>query len=200
MGASGTGKTTLAKALAERFSLPMAEEDFGEIVAVGHELSRLSAKPQNKAEVSDGIKKYAAACSRWLERRARFQKENPAFVMDRCCFDLLTRWIKVCTQLQENDRLLKSLIRTCQQQSSEIDLITVLPLHTRFNIPRENEEGLSRDQRMSRRISRQASIIGLTQQFSMAPILLMPSSEGSIDARVDKITTALQDIAKKSSQ
>lgn len=188
MGAPGTGKTTLATALSRRCSLQMAPEGLRDIVRKARELEASRSNEERCRRHSE----YIDAAKNWLSNRDAFLSRNPSCVLDCCCFDLLIRCILFLSSYGENEHLLKQLVRACQRQASQLDLVVVLPVNNKFFVPPYNEDGLKRPIGISQKIYQQSLILGLLCQFCNVPVLMMPRSAITVEARILMIKKALQ--------
>ncbi len=196
-GVSGTGKTTLVKAMASQLSLPFLGEDLQTIVAAGKRINSIS---NDQALLQDAINHYQRVSEAWLAKRHEFQRSNDSFITDRCCFDILARWINLLKTFGEDDQRLLQVIQECRRQSADLDLIVVLPIGPWTLKASKNDEGLARDPRLSHKISHQALTIGLMQQFSKAPQLYLSLKETSTASRIDKILASLRRLSLKQPQ
>lgn len=189
MGGQGTGKTTLCQALADQFALTVIPEDLTELVNLA---SKVNESTNDRQKREEWLNKYVKAALEWLKRREEIHHTKERFVADSCCFDILYRLIRLLMISGENDKLLECVIRICERQSGQLDLIAVLPLNQWPHTPTRNEAGLTRNMRLSHRIYHQALIYGVLNQFSRARVLTISANEGNVGARIDKITRTLQ--------
>ena len=113
-GSAGTGKTTLAQALAERLDVPYLEEGFRERREAGLDLHDLS-RAEHQAllmELYEEARSQAMACP-------------DGFVQDRCPLDFLAFWLHY--GFWGEDGMTASLFERAQSDLAAYDRVIVLP-------------------------------------------------------------------------
>ena len=183
-GAAGIGKTTLARALAEHFGVPMLTEDFSGIVQAFNTL------PPSESGVSQWRAACRAACCDWLRQRETRYRANPAFVEDRCAIDILLRWLLENLSDGDNDET-QCMIETARTLLAMTDFVVIPPLLPMA--PGRNDDGLVRAGSLSRVYRAQSLVLGIATQL-VAPVRLicLPDHLQSVGARVDFVLTRIE--------
>jgi hypothetical protein len=199
-GSVGTGKTTLAKALAESLHLPFLEEDFTGVIKAVETLRH--EQKQAGGQSSDAQRAYVEAGLTWLRKRGAAQAAHEGFVADRFAFDLLARWIVAGVGAADNEWFLK-LLAECRRQGNALDLIVMPPLvignagavaATAALGP--NEAGLRRREKISDRVLLHSVTRGLMDQFLRTPKLHLPRSADTPEKRVALVMKALRSLGR----
>ena len=108
-GSAGCGKTTLAQALAERFELPLIEEQYDEMLA-------------NR----DSPEAFLEGIRATLERKSAQEQELQGFVADRGAIDLLH--LSLNRRLHKTHRpLVSEMVRDCIQAARGYDWLVFPP-------------------------------------------------------------------------
>lgn len=117
MGAAGTGKTTLARYLAQHLGVPVVGDY---IVTVLKEQGRDSWKgvgdpPQRKKVRLDSLRRKVAA-----------EAEHPGFVSDKTVIDYLAYWLANQSEHEERHTN-QSFVDTCREAVKRYDVIVFMP-------------------------------------------------------------------------
>ncbi len=116
VGSAGTGKTTLAKALAGHLACPFIPDTVQQVL---RERGRDSWRG---VEAGDRRKIREEA----LQRKLRLEAEADAFVSDKCAVDYLAYWLQNQSELEQrhvNDAFLEQ----CKEGAKRYDLLVFLP-------------------------------------------------------------------------
>ncbi|MCP9927753.1 AAA family ATPase [Cyanobium sp. CH-040] len=139
-GASGTGKTTLGRALSERLALPFIKEDIGELLDAQAELSRLAGRGKLRRS---HFSNHAALCQEHIERQNTRFAQQPGFICDRFAVDVLARVLRPPFD-RVGEEWFKTLLDLTKQQLESLDLIVVTPLSDWSFQPSKNDMGRER--------------------------------------------------------
>lgn len=195
-GCSGTGKTTLALALATKLSVPYLEEDFRALTEAALHYNQVrtgegATAHQRRRHAFDS---YMAACRDWLRKRKQDYAANSSYVADRSGFDILMQLVMSRDSLLI-DPLWLEFLALCQQESRHHDII-IIPTLMPWSLKDEhNEAGLVRRTSLQARIHSQSTLIGLVQQFSRGHYLLLrphPGRTDSVEERIEMILPVLK--------
>jgi hypothetical protein len=185
-GCGGTGKTTLAKALAQAHGLALIEEGMEDLVGAA-----LAIKDGGEL----AARAYVGEGAAWLKRRGEAQAALPGFVADRFSFDILTM---VGSFGRDDDHWFGALLTECIAQARALDLIVMMPLElkipSRQGIPASssvNESGLQRNVRIGSRLLNHGLTRGLMDQLLTVPRLYLPARSATLDERLELVAAAL---------
>lgn len=188
-GSSGTGKTTLAKALAKKYNLTMLPENINDVENAHIDLVRCG--PLQAKEFTELSLQYLEVSSEWIKNRRALQDSHESFVADRCSFDILSRWLN-SGFVAQREELLQSAMEECFQQSKEITLFIVPPISPWSMNESKNEAGLQRNVRLTDKLRSHSMTIGLLKQFSYRPFLYLPPKDRTTEQRLDRIDKTLK--------
>ena len=193
-GTSGIGKTTLAKALSERFSIKLIEEDFNAMVYAAHVLEKTpTSKEKESIKAGEQLLKVM---DEWLVKRMCYFNSNESFIEDRFCIDAIGYLAKsIVGQLRED--ILKDLIVKCSQYTGIYDLIIVPPIADWSMTQYKNEAGLYRKNNFAMKITSQSTRIGLLEQFCAAPKLYINASCNTTEQRLDYVCAVISQLKIK---
>ena len=111
-GSAGIGKTTFARALAERRGCRLIEEGYDGLF--GADARFLSSRTRLRHEI------LAV-----LERKNAREDAAPAFVADRCAVDLFNLWMS--RGFGDDERMTGWLYQRCRHYMAKYDFVFVLP-------------------------------------------------------------------------
>jgi hypothetical protein len=194
LGTSGSGKSTLVRALAARQVVPQIEENFTGPVAAYRELE-ISSRRNEPDALRAAATHYAQASRAWVDERLSTCRAMPAFVADRSCFDILNDWLAADIG-RYAPGLLRAMLRSCSEESRLIDLYILLPIGAAALQPGTNEDGLPRRTNFGRKLRAQATLLGLLEQISVAPVLRLGAKDDSVEARCDRVEARLARMAR----
>jgi len=170
-GSAGTGKTTLATALAAKWGCLLIAEHYDEFFDDNFDFIKPTNRLQHRIfEV--------------LEDKSQAENECSDFVADRCPVDLFNLWLS--RGFGTNQRKTADLYNRCRSYIRKYDRIVVLPWSA---LPlTQVEEGASHRRVMNEwvQLYNHSTMIGLLQQWVTPDRLLpIPFAMVELDARVD---------------
>jgi adenylate kinase family enzyme len=169
MGVAGTGKTTLAKELAESFGLTVLPENFSSVISSLYAIGKVP-----KEEALSKVKEFVETSLAWLQARAKQMQETEGFVADRTALDILEIYLGSRIGRSDNAFTAK-LIKECQRQMDSHDLIVVLPIDMFSFETDKNEDGLKRRNNLADKVASQATKIGLLNLVCSARKIYVPN-------------------------
>ena len=176
-GTAGIGKSSLAKALADKLRLPLIAENY----------ETLFDKPKKITDTGQ----LAEAILRILESKQQLEEQHGSFVTDRCPIDLFHLWMKtgLWVRQQETERLYNMAV----QQVDQYDLV-VFPPSGILAADSEHETRDFRQRTPSKYVQmyNHASIIGLALLWMPAErLLFLPGASQSVDERAEAVIRTL---------
>ena len=157
-GSAGIGKTTFARALAERCGCRLIEEGYDGLF--GADARFLPSRMRLRHEI------LAV-----LERKNAREDDVPAFVADRCAVDLFNLWMS--RGFGDDERMTGWLYQRCRRYMAKYDVVFVLPWSA---IPlRQIATPVNRRRSLNPwfQLYNHANVIGLLHQW-LPPARLIP--------------------------
>ncbi len=171
-GSAGTGKTALARELAEHFKLTLIPEHFEPFFDPPGTFTR--SPPEKLLQIFHQI----------LDFKQAEEKRIGDFVVDRCPLDLFNLWL--AKGLWRKDRRSADFYVKCRSNMAAYDAVIIPPWGTLPLKPLENPTGLQkRADNPWQLLYNQATIMGLA--FSWLPrkrIIVMPEGLTDPEARL----------------
>ncbi len=189
-GPVGSGKTTLARALASRLDAPL----FGENMKGIYDAHQRWKQVQQDAQASDvdrqaAVRHCMQAFKDWTDERRRQYAAHEGFVADRWEADLLDAWLKMYADYGY-DRTTASLFKDMREKAKLLDYAVVMPLQSPF-AEEKNESGLVRKKAFSLRLMSHLLTGGLIRQCPQLPVIVLPAKAMTVDERVLFIHSAI---------
>jgi adenylate kinase family enzyme len=172
-GSAGIGKSTLAKALSEKYNLTLINEHYTAIKQV-----------QYKSE-------YTRILTQIFQEKAAMEARVEKFVTDRCPIDL----IKICInqELYLIDRpFVEGFVQQCVQALRQYDFVVVLPWNS---FPLTQAEDMCRNMDSLQQLHSQAQMVGFTHMWiNKMKVLEIPQTMNQHEQRLDAIDRAIRQL------
>lgn len=198
LGTSGSGKSTLVRALAQRQAVPRIDENFTGPVAA-YQALEISSRRNEPDALRAAATQYAQASRAWVTERLSACRALPAFVADRSCFDILNNCLSADVG-HYAPGLLRVLLRNCSEESRLMDLYVLLPIGAAALNAGTNEDGLPRRTNFGRKLRAHATLLGLLEQISAAPVLRLGAKDASVEARCAQVEARLARLAARTAR
>lgn len=187
-GPTGTGKTTLVKALAERLGLPVLAEEMNDLFRLEGLYKKARRDGRDKALLDQAASAWGSAFIDWAKRRSTQYDGHRGFVADRWEADLLDIWL-VKFAGRDVDKATAWLLNDMRRKARTLDLAVVLPLQDIMGSMR-NEAALPRVGFLSGRILNSLLTRALIGQCPGLKTLQLPARPLSVDERVTLVERA----------
>tara|TARA_R110002096_G_scaffold421604_1_gene627475 strand:- start:530 stop:1090 length:561 start_codon:yes stop_codon:yes gene_type:complete len=176
-GSAGTGKTTLARALAEQWGCVLVEEGYDDFFDERYNYI------QSRSELKRRIVSL-------LESKHRLEQEQESFVVDRCPVDLFNLWM--AQGFGDDQKSTGALYSQCRKYIEKYDRVIVLPWSAIPLKQLEHSESRRRTMNCWHQLYNHANIIGLLHQWVVpAKLLPMPFNASTLTERVDFVCKAM---------
>lgn len=190
-GTSGVGKTTLAKALAEKYQVPYIPEDWNNLFS-----ALIEFKKENASELKNKkLQRFVRELNVWLRHRNQICNDMPGFVMDRCVFDILKLAIHEHIFSKETHAV-KSLIQKATNFSGKINCVVVPPLSEWMTKEVVNQSNMKRNNDLHHKIYSQSLTIGLLEQFCHTPKIYLDKNQKTTQQRIEAVDCYLSSACK----
>ena len=177
-GSAGTGKTSLATTLSDRWGCPIIPEHYDEFFDKNFDFIRPADRLQR--QIFDV-----------LEIKNRLENESDEFIADRCPIDLFNLWLS--RGYASNQRKTHDLYDRCRSYVIKYDCIVVLPWGS---LPLGQVDSCAARRRVMNpwtQLHNHSTMIGLLQQWVPAKRLLPIShSLTDISSRARAVTKMLK--------
>jgi len=178
-GTSGVGKTTLAKALAEKYQVPYIPEDWNGLFAA----LKAFKTEKNPDHQKEQLQRFVQELNQWLKHRRQLCNDNKGFVMDRCVFDAFKMVIHEHVFSKETEAI-KKLIQQSINFSKSINCVVVPPLSEWMSQEPVNQQGMKRNNDLHHKVYSQSLTIGLLEQFCRTQKIYLSNKYPTTEDRV----------------
>lgn len=185
-GATGSGKTTLAKDLAERLRLPVLSENWAPLMlAKERYFSTIKDESSGTDQRRETLHNWKLAYKKWLDTRHEEQFKLKGYVSDRWAADAYSNWLREFMS-SPDDSMALYLLRAMRVHSEMFDFFVILPVTQKIAEDR-NTEDLKREPSLHIRVMANGLTAGLITHYLKRPIIEVPSRSMSREARVDYV-------------
>ena len=177
-GSAGTGKTTLATALAGRYDCSVVAECYDEFFDKNYDFIKPASRLQRQILTT-------------LEHKNKLEDECGDFVADRSPVDLFNLWLS--RGYGSNQRKTADLYNRCRTYIKKYDRIVVLPWSALPLVQVDAHVGRRRVMNPWIQLYNHSTMIGLLQQWVSGNHLLpIPFAMAALNARVDFICESVR--------
>lgn len=190
-GAVGSGKTTLAHALAQKLNVPLLPENMAPLYQALSTYQQTIRTPNaSKASKNEKAQRLMTCFGDWVNKRHTLYNQYSGFIADRWEADLLDLWLKLFADLPCDDQTMK-LLGDMRQKAERFDCAVMLPpgSHLAHTF---NEDGLGR--RRTANLTLLSTLVtgGLHRQCPGLATLHLSPQVTSLDDRVAAVLAFAQ--------
>jgi hypothetical protein len=192
-GPVGSGKTTLARALAEHFGLRFLGEPMAALVRAEtafRGLRRTLGAPRE--QVAAALQACEAAYRACIAERAALYAMPGGFVADRWEVDLLDFWL-VAVAPYGDDSPTADFLADMQRKARGFSAFVMLPLRRPASQTEgSNEHALRRNLKFGPSLLNWTVSLGLVRNFTDLPVVLAAEATGPIGSRVGEVAQLIE--------
>ena len=188
-GPTGSGKTSLAQALAAQWQLPLIREELMPIFHAEQNYRRKRRDGATREELLRSKRKWIETYFAWLQARDQQYRDSAGFVADRWEADLVDLWLNSFFREPDVDELTLKLLETLRARAGQLDLVIVLPLQAPFaSTDNEDDAALNRVLTFTSRYKMSLVTRALIQQCPELTVFYLPNQTLSLPERVTAVT------------
>jgi len=182
-GPVASGKTTLGKAIAQKYGIPFIEEGLIDIFKAKHIYYEMRKNKASADEIDYARRCWIKSFFDWKDKRAQLYRDHREFVADRWDADLLDIWLYFWGREPHVDHVTQDLFRNLHEKSKSIDLVVLLPFGEPFTLE-NSSQNLRRNTRFTVGLFNWAIINGLIRSVANLNVLNIPSQSLSVGERL----------------
>jgi hypothetical protein len=188
-GPNASGKTTLAKAISEKYAIPMIEEGLGVLFGAQKKLDQLRSQSAPQEEVKSALGRWQESFFDWAKSREAEYSKNDSFVADRWEADLLDIWLVLMRRQENIDPQTVRLVRHVKAAAARLSFAILMPLAKPLSdVP--NDAGLARVSSFSNRLLNSMTTAGIIYSLPNLNVLRMPVGLSSTDDQMKLVESA----------
>ncbi len=196
-GQVASGKTTLGRAIAEKYSLPFIEEGLGDIFKWKRTIQQLRENQAAEEEITEVKRRWIRSFLEWKEKRAQLYQQHREFVADRWEADLLDIWLFFWAREPKADNVTVELHQNFHDKARLMDLVVLLPFGEPFT--RENSTPtLKRNTRFSTGLLNWTVLNGLISSVPDLNVLRIQDEVSSLDQRLALVGERIDRVSRAS--
>lgn len=185
-GPNASGKTTLARAISEKYQVKIIQENLQAIIKARVALHKTIFAQAKENLIKEARKVLINEFMNWLRQRDRDYKRNNAFVADRWEADLLDMWLVFMRNEVDVDDLTGLIVKTMTERAENINLAIIMPLAQPMSL-RPNEDSIKRNSTLTNRLLNSMLTKGIIQSLPKMRVLKMPHKDLSVYERLSLV-------------
>ena len=191
-GPVGSGKTTLARALAAHYGLRLLGEPMAAVVRAEtafRGLRRTLGAPRE--QLVTALQACVMAYRACIAERASLYAMPGGFVADRWEVDLLDFWL-VALAPYSDDGPTADFLADMQRKAAGFSAFVMLPLQRPSDhTDGRNEHALRRNLKFGPSLLNWTVSLGLARNFTDLPVILAPEAADSVESRVGEVVALI---------
>jgi Cdc6-like AAA superfamily ATPase len=189
-GESGTGKTTLAKAIASDLSIGYFPENLKEMYENLFKYKKAMRDYESEEKILFLLEQFLEKIDEWIIDRLNKQNRLQGYVLDRSIINLFALILDNAIGIK-NNQFIERIRGLLRRESDALHLTVVLPLSEFSFLPSKNEDGLNRVINLGSKLRYQSLVAGLCLTLVRTPVLFVPFDCKTVDERLSLIKEKL---------
>jgi hypothetical protein len=189
-GETGTGKTTLAKAIASDLSIEYFPENLKDLYENLFIYKKALNDNESEEKVLFLLEQFLKKIDEWIINRLNKQGGLQGYVLDRSIINILALILNNAIGIK-NNQFIERILGLLQRESDALHLTVILPLSEYSFLPSMNEDGLNRTIVLGHKLRYQSLVAGLCLTLVRTPVLFVPFDCKTVDERVSLIKEKL---------